>query len=227
MDEQKIQPQENDKSAVQLLQEIESGLVNPKFLDRESRYQCIIALKDEGYTNSQIAHVLKCSERNITRDRKEIRKRHSLSPNVEFSTEFAGEIFRNGINHHAYLMRLARSKEATVSERVQAEYAAWRVLRELADKLQSFGYLPTMPRQLELMVDSREDEQSLEDLKAKIFAIETTAKECGNLTPEVAEKIGKLKLRVEKYEVQETTLKLLEEQKSKTQEQEDTNEQKN
>jgi len=215
------------KDVVQLLQEINSGLTDPRLFDKPSRQSCLEALRLEGYTASQAASVLKVSEKTILRDLKEIRERNSLSPNVQFAKEFTGEFFQRALGHHDYLTRLARSKNGSLGEKAQCEYAAWRVLRELIEKLQSAGYLPAMPRQLELMVDSRDDEQSMEDLKAKISAIETTAKECGSLTPEVAEKISKLKLRVEKYEVQETTLKLLEEQKSKTQEQEDIDEQKN
>lgn len=214
------------KDVVQLLQEINSGLTDPRLLDKQSRQSCVEALKLEGYTASQAGSVLKVSEKTILRDLKEIRERNSLAPDVQFAKEFTGDFFQRALSHHDYLTRLARSKDGGLGEKAQCEFAAWKVLKETVEVLQTLGYLPTMPRQLELMVDSREDEQSLEDLKAKISAIETTAKECGSLTPEVAEKIGKLKLRVEKYEVQETTIKLLEEQKTKIKE-ENSNEQKN
>lgn len=217
------QTPDNSKDAVQLLQQINSGVLDPRLLDKQNRQSCLEALRLEGYTASQAASVLGVSEKTCLRDLKEIRERNALSPNIQFAKEFTGEFFQRALGHHDYLTRLARSKDGTLGEKAQCEYAAFRILRELIEKLQSLGYLPTMPRQLELMVDTREDEQNLEDLKAKISAIETTARECGSLTPEVADKIIKLKLRVEKCEVQETTLKLLEEQKTKPKE-DDANE---
>jgi transposase len=217
----------NERSAVELLQEINSGMTDPKSLDKQARQSCLETLRLEGYTASQAASVLRVSEKTILRDLKQIRERNSLTPNIEFAKELTGQFFQWALSHHDYLTRLARSKDGHLSEKAQCEYAAWKVLRETIETLQMLGYLPTMPSQFELMVENRNDEQSLEDLKAKIFVIETTAKECGSLTPEVAEKIGKLKLRVEKYEVAETALKLLEEQKSKIEEQEETDEQKN
>lgn len=224
MDAQNIPPNDADKSAVQLLQDINSGILNPKLIDTSSRQKCVELLIAEGYTYPQISQVLRCSEKTIARDVKKIQSQNALTPNVEFAKELIGELFQKAITHHSYLMRLARSKDGSLAEKAQCEFFAWRVLREMADKFQSLGYLPTMPRQLELMVNAQEDEQGLDDLKNKIAVIETTAKECGNLTPEVAEKINILKLKVEKFEAQEITLKLLDEQKSKLREKDEASE---
>jgi len=216
-----------DISAVELLQNINSGLADPKLLDKSSRQRCVEMLIGEGYAHSQISQVLRISEKTVGRDIKEIHARNSLRPDLEFATQFIGQLHKNGLAHHSHLVRLARAKEATPSEKAQAEFLAWRIFREMSDKLQSLGYLPTMPRQLELMTDAQDNELSLEELKTKISTIEATAKDCGNLTPDVSGKINKLKLRIEKYEVQERAIRLLEEQKEDNLKMEDNNEEEN
>ena len=44
------QPQDNSKDVVQLLQQINSGLLDARVLDKQSRQGCVEALKLEGYT---------------------------------------------------------------------------------------------------------------------------------------------------------------------------------
>ncbi|MCX5638615.1 MAG: ECF-type sigma factor [Planctomycetota bacterium] len=113
-----------ESSAMQLLQEINSGTTDPKLLDKQGRQQCIEFLVTEGYTSSQIAQVLKCSEKTVGRDLKDIRARNELTPNVEFAKQFIGELFQKAMNHHSFLLRLARAKDTSPTEKIQAEFAA-------------------------------------------------------------------------------------------------------
>ena len=191
-----------DISAVELLQNINTGLTDPKLLDKLSRQRCIELLIAEGYRRPQISQVLKVSEKTVNRDMKEIRARNELTPDIGFAKQTIGDFFQKAINHHAYLTRLARSKEANTSEKVSAEYAAWRVLRELVDKFQSLGYLPSRPTEIVSDIFHHSDKENTpEEMRQMIYAIEESGKEAGILNKEVKEKIKTLKTRIDQSEI--------------------------
>jgi hypothetical protein len=58
----------------------------------------------------------------------------------------AGEFLSLTQQRVSHLMRLARSKEGSLGEKVNAEYLAHRVHTEALQRLQSLGYLPTQPQ---------------------------------------------------------------------------------
>jgi hypothetical protein len=208
---------DSEHSAVQLLQEINSGVLDAKTLDKLSRQRCIELLIAEGYGYQHISQVLKISEKTVSRDMKEIRSRNELTPSIEFAKETIGDLFRQGLNHHAYLMRLARSKDATNSEKIQAEFASWRVLRELVERMQSLGYLPSRPQRvvgdISCHMQNEEGGESIEDIRKMISEIETVAKDTNTYTPELAEDIKAIGLRIEKAEIVSEVKKVVEKQK--------------
>jgi len=225
MNENKTVQQSEEHPLLTLIQQIKDGLIAPESIDKEVRRQCVELLDAEGYTHSQMSQILKCSEKTIARDKKDTRKRNELSPNVEFAKQIIGELFNKGINHHNYLMRLARMKDASVSEKMQSEFAAWKVLKELIEKLQSLGYLPQKPR--ELIADfshhiTSDDEKSLRELKTQIIEIERVSNESGELTPEMARELDVLKKRIDKAEIENKIIEI-----SATQNKEEKNGQKN
>lgn len=206
----------NEEPVLALLQQIKDGRIAPGAIDKEARQQCIELLDAEGYTYSQMAQVLKCSEKTIARDMKDIRRRNELSPNVEFAKQLIGEMFNKAMNHHAYLMRLGRMKDASISEKMQSEFAAWKVLKELIEKLQSLGYLPQKPQ--ELIADfshhvSVDDEKSFKELSLQIAEIEKVSSEFGELAPEMKRELKELKHRLEKAEIESRVIDISDKQK--------------
>ncbi|MDP8212790.1 MAG: LuxR C-terminal-related transcriptional regulator [Candidatus Zapsychrus exili] len=191
-------------SALQLLQDINSGLINPKTIDKQSRQQCIESLVAEGYTYQQISQILKCSEKTVSRDIKEIRTRNELIPSVEFAKQFIGEVFHKAMSHHGFLVRTARAKDASSAEKIQAEYAAWKVLKELMEKFQSLGYLPSKPTEVigNFYHHTDNDENnSPEAMRKMLLSIEEAAKDAGVLDKEVIAKIELLKARIAQSEI--------------------------
>ena len=211
---------DTEKTAVELIQGINSGAVNPKTIDKPNRQQCIELLISEGYTYPQIVQVLKCSEKTIYRDLKEIRARNELSPNVEFAKQFIGEVFNKALNHHSYLMRLARTKDASISEKALSESAAWKVLKDLIEKLQSLGYLPNKPTEVvgnfyhHSAVDA---ECTPVEMKKMLLELEEAGKDAGVLDDGVKAKIETLRKRIEQTEIVQD-IKQLEDQTLKKQE---------
>jgi len=214
-----------ERSAMQLLQDINSGIIDPKQLDKPSRQRCVEVLWAEGYTYPQINQVLKISEKTIGRDMKEIKARNELTPNIDFAKQFIGEVFQKAMNSHSFLVRLARSKDATNPEKIQAEFAAWRLLKELVERMQSLGYLPLRPQQIVGDVfhhmSAEDGDETLEEVKTMVSEIELVAKDTNTFTPELAEEIKDLNCRIEKAEIVSDVKKIAEKQKE-TQDKEDT-----
>jgi len=196
---------EHEQTAVKILQDINSGLCDPCLLDKSTRQQCIEVLIGEGYTHSQIAQILKRSEKTISRDLKDIRQRNSLTPSIVFAKETVGELVDKARIHASYLMRLARNKDSPTASKAEAEFLAWRVIKELVEKLQTLGYVPLKPQQISgdiyhHVLNEKEDD-SYEDVKKMISEIESIAKETGTFTPELADEISQLNARIEKAEI--------------------------
>jgi transposase len=213
---------DGEASAVKLLQEINSGITDPKILNKQDRQLCVEMLVSEGYTHFQIAQVLKCSEKTISRDMKDIRQHNELTPNLEFAKQFVGEVFQKAMNHHNYLMRLARMKDASISEKMQSEFAAWKVLKEWTERLQSLGYLPSKPTEVIGTFfhhsDSGED-NSPDAMRKMLLNIEQAAKDADLLDSEMTSKIDMLKARIHQSEIT-SDIKLLEAETLKNERQE-------
>jgi IS30 family transposase len=189
---------------MQLLQEINSGTTDPKLLDKQSRQQCVEMLVTEGYTRFQIAQLLKRSEKTISRDLREVRQRNELTPNVEFAKQLVGEVYNKAMVHHNYLMRLTRARDTSTSEKIQSELAAWRIIRELIERLQSLGYLPSKPKEIvgTFYNHSRtEDDNSPQAMRRMLLGIEEIAKDSDLLDSEVTSRIKLLRARIDASEI--------------------------
>lgn len=194
-------------SAIMLLQKIKSGEINPKTLSKEERQVCVSVLTlQEGFTIAQIAQLMYCCEKTIQRDLGEIRKKNSLSPSLELAREIIGELFIKAQVHASQLMRFARSNEGLLGERVQAEFLAWRVRKELMEKLQTLGYLPSVAQRVEGEIfhhfEDMDGEKGLLELKRSVDTIEATAKETKTFDAETEEQIRQIKSRIEKAEIE-------------------------
>jgi len=206
------EPIKEEGAIISIIQGIKDGTRDPKSLTKEERQQCVEVCILEGYSVSQITQLFNCSEKTVRRDVADIRVRNALTPNIEFVKQVVGELYSKGINHHGYLMRLARSKEASISEKTQAEYAAWRVLKDLTDKLQSVGYVPLRPQEvvgdLYHHIDEQNLEKSFQDVRKALSDVIDVAQQCGTLTPELQENVNSLQQRVEKAELVQQVEKL-------------------
>ena len=160
-----------------LIQEIKDGKLNPITLNKESRQACVEVFLAEGYNIPTIAQILKKSDRTIQRDINEIHEKNALTPDMHLAKKIIGDFYFYLSVHREHLMRLARTKDASVSERAQAEYYAHRVVVERIEKLQALGYLPIQPQQLVGDIFWHNDEKSilekLQNLKAEAVELES------------------------------------------------------
>jgi transposase len=199
-----------------LIQELKNESLDPSTLPKELRQQCVEVLWAEGYGESAMAQILKRSEKTIKRDLQQIREKNALSPNVELARQIIGETVQRARMHQGYLVRLARSKDATVSEKSQSEYLAWRVQKELVEKMQSLGYLPSRPQEITGDIyhhmSLQEKERSFNEIRGMLNEIEGVARETGTFTDELGKEIQTLNAKIEKAEVVLQVEKLFENQ---------------
>ncbi|MBF0523275.1 MAG: HTH domain-containing protein [Candidatus Omnitrophica bacterium] len=193
------------RTVISIIQSIKNGL-DAKSLSPENRQSCVELLYfSEGQTINQIAELLRCSEKTVQRDIKELRKRNVIEINPEFSKQLVSDFYYRSTNHANYLMRLARLKDATIAEKISAELGACKVFLDLIEKFQSFGCLPSRPHQIKGEVyhhfDGEDADISLEELKQTVLQIEQVTKEAGTFDEKTEISLRELKARIAKVEI--------------------------
>lgn len=212
-------PDEGKDRVLRNIQAIKEGRLNPKTLSEIERHECVEVLSGEGYTQPQIGEVLLISDRTVRRDLEAIDKRNALSPDINLAKRIIGNMFQKAMGHHRYLVRLARTSGASIAEKSQSEFLAWRVLKEMVEKMQSMGYLPMRPQEIagDLFhhFDDRDSEKSFEEARKTLDEVVRVAGQCGNLTPELKNDVSLLQKKIEKAEIVHESEKLLKEQENK------------
>jgi len=136
---------QDDQPILTLINRIKDHQLHPQSLSTEDRRRCVEVLRSEGYNLAEIGRILQRNERTIRRDLQALRAEHALSPDPKLAEQFVGNLVKEAEASIAHLRRLARESKSSVMERLMAETSAWKVCRELIEKLQSLGYLPRMP----------------------------------------------------------------------------------
>ena len=205
-----------------LLQQIKSESTDPRGMDKDLREQVVEVLFLEGTSPSQIAQLLKVSDKTVRRDIVAIKKRNALSPSVDLARRLIGDLLLRSESHRASLMRLSRGRGGSVGERSQAEYLAWKITEELAKLLQTMGYLPQKPKQVvgDFMhhVNDQNKEKSFEELKEVLDEVLDVAEESGTVTAELKDNVNSLNTRLEKTRIEYEAKKLINEANQKNKE---------
>jgi DNA-binding CsgD family transcriptional regulator len=194
----------SEKPTAFYIQGIQSGTIRVSSLPAETIEEIVAVLSAEGSSASQIAQLLNKSDRTVYRYLGEIRKKNALTASLEKAQEFMGELVQKARASHSYLLRLARSKDGSIGEKTQAEFAAWRIIKELTEKLQSLGLLPLKEQALTgdfFHHFSASDGQAMcDEIKNSIKDIEVIASQTGGIALDDQEKINKLQSEVENFE---------------------------
>lgn len=139
-----------ERSAIDILRLIKSQEVDAKTLKPDDRRTCVVHLLGEGLSTSEIAHLLRCHDRTIERDRRDIRESNSLRVDPGFADRVAGELMTEGDMTISRIRRAARDAGAGPGDRIAAEKSCFDIRCQLIDRLQSLGYLPNAARRTEL-----------------------------------------------------------------------------
>jgi IS30 family transposase len=181
-------PINEETPILKILTQIKDGKFDPKELSTEMRQDCVEYLwQTEGYSVVAIANALHVSERTIKRDKIEIKKKNVQKPSADYALETIGELLQKATSAHEHLMRLSHSSEASVQEKAQAGYYVWKVIQEQAKLLQSLGYLPEKPMQVETDVyHHQQEEESPAQLKEKLAKLKKLVVEGDKIDPEIS-----------------------------------------
>lgn len=139
-------PKRRQRPILTFIQDIKDRKISPDTLTKPLRQQCVEVFWGEGQSIAWMAQVLNRCEKTIARDLEDIRGRNGVLPDPTLAKKIIGEYLTRIRIHSAHLMRLARDKNASVSEKAQAELYAAQIGTNLITKLQSLGYLPTLPQ---------------------------------------------------------------------------------
>ncbi len=186
----KKQPDKKEKSIADLIHEIKTGTLDPGVLNKEQRQLCVEALHFDSVSPTAIAQFLKVADRTIRRDMADIRKRNALSPDLELAKQIIGEFLQASRIHRANLMKMARSADASVAERAQAEYYSYMVLADSMVKMQSVGYLP---KSADSLIVTQKNEDDRPDEKLAVLSAELADMADLAATPEQASKLLEIK----------------------------------
>lgn len=184
-----------------LLARIKDGSLDPAALPKDARQAAVEMLLGEGHAVPAIAQLLQRSDRTIKRDIQEIVERNALSPDPDLARQIVGEMVWRARLHHAHLVRLARAKEATPSEKAQSEFMAWRVQKELVERLQSLGYLPSRGVDAGMPAGGAVPDMSLEEAKESLKHVEQICRESGAMDPDRRRRIEAIRHRIELAEI--------------------------
>jgi len=177
-------PQKLDEMpVVELIQKIKDKVVDPKLLYKSTRQLCVETLFVEGVHISTIAGLFKVSDRTIRRDIVDMREKNAVVPSPEMTRAILGELVTNGRHHYSSLRQIARLKDAYPDEKARAEYLAWRVGKELVDRLYQAGFLVGADQQL--LSGTKKEEEVVHLTPKQIELMET----CSALPPIEKEKL--------------------------------------
>ena len=193
-----------------ILKQIKEGMLQAKELSKEVRQECVEVLILEGYSASSIAQLLDRSEKTIKRDLDDIWRRNSKRPTPEIALQLIAELISKSKSKSEHLMRLARSNEGELQERINAEHLAWQIENETAQRLQSLGYLPQAPQKVvgDIYHHSEEETKTYLELNEELNSLETITKENGCLDEKTRAQINLLKKRIELAEIIEDVVDL-------------------
>ena len=198
-----------------ILKQIKDSVLQAKELSKEMRQDCVEVLTLEGYSVPSIAQLLDRSEKTVKRDLEDIWQRNSKRPTPEIALSLIAELIEKSKSQAAHLIRIARSNEGSIQERINAERLAWEIQNQTAERLQSLGYMPTAAQKIVGDIyhheDSQCEEKTLEELKDELVSLEKMAVENGILDEAVKGRLSMLKLRIEQAAIAKDITRLTEE----------------
>ncbi|MCL2887754.1 MAG: hypothetical protein FWF35_00330 [Elusimicrobia bacterium] len=150
-----------------VIQGLKDKTLDASFVKKEARIDCVEVLSLEGGTLVSMAELFKVSEKTIKRDLEAIADRNALNPDPDIIQKAVGDFMLKTNMSYGNLVRMARSKDGSISERAQAEYYAVQILKDRIKILQSLGYLPEAARNINITT-GKTLEQQIEEINKEL-----------------------------------------------------------
>ena len=133
----------------ELIEQIHSGQVDVDSLAPDIRQQCVGHLVLEGFRNTEIAQLMRVSERTVTRDRVAVRRDDALAPDSRLGDQLLGEFEKMTMGAVQRLTRLAGDTQNPAYARLWAEEAIVRIYQRLIDTVHRLHYFEDGKARLE------------------------------------------------------------------------------
>lgn len=123
-----------------VIRDISNGLRKAEDLDMRTRQECVVSLSHDGFSNEDIACVLRVSERTVRRDRSAARKADALKPDCELGDEILGEFQGYVMSSIRRLSRMCNDPTTPPAVRVRADEAIARIYQRFAEMVRRYSY---------------------------------------------------------------------------------------
>jgi len=150
-----------------MIQGLKDKSLDPSLVKKAERIDCLEVLSLEGWAIMNMAELFKVSEKTIKRDLEAIVDRNALNPDPDLIQKVIGDFMLKTKVAHSNLVRMARGKDGSISERTQAEYSAHLMLTNSIKVLQSLGYLPEAARNINI-VAGKTIAQQIEEINKEL-----------------------------------------------------------
>lgn len=168
---------------IKLLMRIKEGKLAPRQLSKPDRQRCVQHLEAEGLGTAEIAEFLRCCDRTIRRDRKQIQDNYRLEDDPDFPRKIAGQHRHLAEVCIQRIRRATKDKGAGPGVRIEGERAVFDIQDKMIARLQSLALLPNAGREIhaELVVDGEFSLAAIRDEAERLQAIDE--KLSGSLKP--------------------------------------------
>ena len=168
---------EAGRGVLQTIREIKQGALDSKLLCPEDRRACVGHVISEGLSVAEAAEFLKVSGRTIARDLKALQEEGAIDRDPRLAGLVAGRLMAEADQCMQRIRRATRPKDTPPAVRVEGERVCFSILSELAQRLQSLGYLPTAAQELSATISHTLDdiptfEETEREIKQLRYAID-------------------------------------------------------
>jgi DNA-binding CsgD family transcriptional regulator len=129
------------RSIPEIIRLIDEGRLAAASLPATARQRCVHYLTLEGFTNWEIAQLLKIADRTVRRDRAANRRDHAVAPERYLGDELLGEFQQFTLASIQRLTRMTRDTSAPPYARLWAEDAISRVYARFLNSARQLNYL--------------------------------------------------------------------------------------
>ncbi len=158
-------------NVVDTLKKIREESLDPKEISTSDRRVCVTCLRLEGYTQEDIAGILKVHRQTIIRDERANRREAAKLVDEIDVKSVAGSL-------------IAWARHLAAKALREKNYAlAWKIQRDLVSDLQSLGYLPRSPEQYHVQIGTFLDLVQLAKTKVDAEVIEPESNNKNKLPP--------------------------------------------
>lgn len=161
-------PKSKELRCLDILQGIKERTTDPASLLPNQRKPLVPFLAAEGQSTAEIAHLLKVSDRTIERDKKAIREENAISQDPELANIIAGRLVNEAQICIQRIRKFERDNNCPPAAKIEGEKGCFHIVKSLAERLQSMGYLPIAAKKLEAdLIHHMENTLSLDEIESE------------------------------------------------------------